>query len=72
MAACRDCEHWYPYFHNAGNTGMCAANYKHEQPASMWTCRDFEQRTGYTYYVDKEGKKDSDIIKLQCTYARLL
>lgn len=35
MAACGDCEHWYPYTHNNGCTGMWAANYKHEQPAKL-------------------------------------
>ncbi len=53
--SCSDCEHWYPYFYNSGRTGMCAANYKHEVNASMWTCRDFERRTGKTYYVDRDG-----------------
>lgn len=28
---CRDCEHWYPYEHNDGATGMCSAIYKHDQ-----------------------------------------
>ena len=43
---------------------MCAANYKHDQPASMWTCRNYEKREGYTYFVDHQGRKDSDLIKL--------
>lgn len=58
--SCRDCEHWYPFYHNDGKTGMCAANYKHEQEASMWICRNFEKRVGSTYYVDKNGNKVQD------------
>ena len=57
--ACRDCEHWYPYLNNS-DSGMCAANYKHNQPASMWDCRNYEKRDGKTYYVDEDGKKVSD------------
>lgn len=57
--SCRECEHWYPYKYNNGNTGMCAANYKHEQPASMWPCRNYEKREGYTYYVDEDGNQVS-------------
>ena len=57
LGCCRDCEHWYPYEHNNGATGMCAANYRHEQPASMWPCRDYEKRDGATYFVDRDGKK---------------
>lgn len=64
MASCRDCEHWYPNSYDGGRTGMCAANYKHDQPASMWTCRNYEKREGYTYFVDHQGRKDSDLIKL--------
>jgi len=33
---------------------MCVANYMHEQTASMWTCRDYENREEYTYYVDED------------------
>lgn len=57
--SCRECEYWYPYEHNGGSTGMCTANYKHDQPASMWPCRNYEKREGYTYYVDKSGKQVS-------------
>ena len=57
--SCCECEHWYPYEHNGGSTGMCAANYKHDQPASMWPCRNHEKREGYTYFVDKNGKQVS-------------
>lgn len=58
--SCRDCEHWYPYYHNFGQTGMCAANYKHDVSCSMWPCRDFEIRTGKTYYVDSNGNQVSE------------
>ncbi len=58
--ACRDCEHWYPYFHNSGKSGMCAANYKHNVDAFMWTCRNFEKRDGKTYYVDENGRQVSE------------
>ena len=59
---CKDCEHWYPYWDES--KGMCAANYKHDQPATMWTCRNFELREGYTYRVDKDGKQVSEPFKL--------
>lgn len=38
---------------------MCSANYKHEQPATMWSCRNYEKRVSYTYYVDKDGNQVS-------------
>lgn len=57
---CKDCENWYPYLHNNGQTGMCSANYKHNISESMWTCRNFEKRCGKTYFVDTNGKQVSD------------
>ena len=59
---CGDCEHWYPYLDE--RSGMCAANYKHDQPATMWPCRNFELRDGYTYHVDKQGKQIDEPFKL--------
>lgn len=56
MNCCRDCEYWYPYCFDS-TRGMCAANYKHDVPGSMWICRNFELREGSTYCVDKNGKK---------------
>lgn len=57
---CRSCEHWYPHLEDSGQTGMCAANYKHDVSESMWVCRDFELRDGKTYYIDKSGNKVSE------------
>lgn len=54
---CKNCEYWYPLDKNDGETGLCFANYKHEQPASMWPCRNYERRIGSTYYVDKDGNR---------------
>lgn len=54
---CKNCEHWYPLASTGGRTGLCVANYRHEQPASMWPCRDYERRIGPTYYVSDDGAK---------------